>query len=76
MFGEMDQDLVTLKNKGISNPQKVNKYSFSISLVIIKVELVIEALRLYILYYYTTRYIMSNDIFFTMSPACIDYACH
>ena len=27
-------------------------------------------------YYYTTRYIMSNDIFFTMSPACIDYACH
>ena len=26
--------------------------------------------------YYTTRYIMSNDIFFTMSPACINYACH
>ena len=26
--------------------------------------------------YYTTCYIMSNNIFFTMSPACIDYACH
>ena len=26
--------------------------------------------------YYTTRYIVSNDIFSTMSRGCIDYACH
>ena len=27
-------------------------------------------------HYYTTRYIVSNDIFLTMSRGCIDYACH
>ena len=40
------------------------------------VHLAVHGTSLHSFDYYTTRYIMSKDIFFTMSPACIDYACH